>query len=131
MRRCIDCKDEKMFSEFHFRNKSKGQYQSVCKECKKKRHAKNYQDNQIAWKKRIKERRSEVRKYIQDVKEASPCCDCQKFYPYYVMDFDHLDNKTKEVSRMVSFGLDKVKKEIEKCDLVCSNCHRERTHMRP
>jgi hypothetical protein len=52
-------------------------------------------------------------------------------YPPYVMDFDHLDGKEFTIS---SSGADyshaKLVAEIAKCEVVCSNCHRQRTHER-
>jgi vacuolar-type H+-ATPase catalytic subunit A/Vma1 len=69
------------------------------------------------------------RDYIKQVKESSPCVDCGTNYPYYVMDFDHLSNKFNNISRMITNNnLDEIKAEIDKCEIVCSNCHRERTH---
>lgn len=59
--------------------------------------------------------------------------DCGISYPYYVMDFDHRngEEKLEGVAALVNSGRRKaVFEEIEKCDLVCSNCHRERTHQR-
>lgn len=59
--------------------------------------------------------------------------DCGVSYPYYVMDFDHRDPTTKEsiVNRLVGCGSWKrLRAEVDKCDVVCSNCHRERTHSR-
>ena len=69
---------------------------------------------------------------IQELKESSPCTDCKRVYPYYVMDFDHVRGEKKErVNRLVQRGQRKAAYiEIEKCELVCSNCHRERTHQR-
>ena len=49
------------------------------------------------------------------------------------MDFDHRDGSAKvaNVNRLVQDAAwEKVRREIEKCDLVCSNCHRIRTHAR-
>jgi L-lysine 2,3-aminomutase len=48
------------------------------------------------------------------------------------MDFDHLDDSEKldDVSRLTRFTKKKLLTEIAKCDVVCSNCHRERTHQR-
>lgn len=73
------------------------------------------------------------RKYLNEIK-AVPCMDCGQSYPPYVMDLDHRDpsQKIDGVSKMVKRGswqafLD----EIDKCDVVCSNCHRERTHNPP
>lgn len=56
--------------------------------------------------------------------------DCEVSYPSYVMDFDHVRGiKFKEISQMcrAAFRIEKIPEEIEKCDLVCSNCHRVRT----
>lgn len=74
------------------------------------------------------------RKMYEVIREAKnkPCMDCGINYPSYVMDFDHRPGeiKIKNLSRMNGYGLDKIKEEIEKCDLVCANCHRERTFSR-
>lgn len=72
-------------------------------------------------------------KFVQELKEASPCLDCGIHYPYYVMQFDHRDSKEKaySISWMLNrFSLDTIKEEIEKCDLVCGNCHAIRSHRR-
>ena len=66
--------------------------------------------------------------YIHAAK-AHPCMDCGLRYPPYVMDFDHRDPTTKhrQVSEMSTWSLESIQTEIDKCDLVCANCHRERT----
>src|SRR3990167_3136841 len=77
------------------------------------------------------ERRKIVRDTINSHKNV-PCTDCGKCYPSYVMDFDHVRGiKVKPVGSMLNqTRLDKVLDEIAKCEVVCSNCHRERTHKR-
>jgi hypothetical protein len=59
-----------------------------------------------------------------------PCADCGRRYPYYVMDFDHRDPSTKlfEIGTCVRRGAAVLAAEVAKCDVVCANCHRERTH---
>lgn len=77
--------------------------------------------------------RSRYRERVQSIKEASPCTDCGKLYPYYVMQFDHIgDDKHAEISSLVHnrFGWETIENEIAKCELVCANCHAERTHSR-
>jgi hypothetical protein len=45
------------------------------------------------------------------------------------MDFDHVRDKTTEVSRLVrTCGTARLMAEIERCDVVCANRHRIRTH---
>ena len=84
----------------------------------------------------IRKAREDEQKKKQFVREAKnkPCLDCKILYPYYVMQFDHRDGKQKEleIANMVNrgYGLDRIKKEIEKCDVVCANCHTIRTHNR-
>ena len=69
-----------------------------------------------------------VRDYVRKIKD-SPCMDCGVSYPYYVMDLDHREpaRKYKSVSAMQKYPLEMVMDEVAKCDVVCSNCHRERT----
>lgn len=76
--------------------------------------------------------RARIRDYVREYKESLPCSDCGVSYPYYVMDFDHTaDDKEFNIAQMhLVSGLNKVKTEMSKCDLVCSNCHRIRTHQR-
>lgn len=76
-------------------------------------------------------RRAEVQQRVRKVKEVTPCADCERSYPWYVMDFDHITGKKiANVAKLVSNGYswEVVKIEIDKCEVVCSNCHRERTH---
>jgi len=44
------------------------------------------------------------------------------------MDFDHIGEKRVEVSRLIYVsGTAALLSEIEKCEVVCANCHRIRT----
>jgi hypothetical protein len=68
---------------------------------------------------------------IKAIKEASGCIDCGE-KNHVVLDFDHLKDKRYNVSRMIHDGFSwaAIKKEIAKCEVVCANCHRIRTHDR-
>lgn len=49
------------------------------------------------------------------------------------MDFDHVRGiKKYNIAHMVklAYSIEAIKKELEKCELVCSNCHRIRTRNR-
>jgi hypothetical protein len=63
-----------------------------------------------------------------------PCQDCDKTYPPYCMDFDHLDPETKVASIPVMLvsnaSEERLLAEIEKTEVVCANCHRGREHRR-
>lgn len=59
--------------------------------------------------------------------------DCGIRYPTYVMDYDHVRGvKRNTIARVVTnaTSLAVLQEEIAKCDVVCSNCHRIRTHGR-
>jgi hypothetical protein len=64
--------------------------------------------------------------------KQKPCADCGIQYPYYVMDFDHREGETKNFSLFKIHGatVKRILEEITKCDVVCANCHRKRTHQR-
>jgi 5-methylcytosine-specific restriction endonuclease McrA len=75
--------------------------------------------------------KKKISKFVLDFKKNGKCSDCGflgKDYPE-VLDFDHLRDKKFNISeyRRYTSGFNKVKEEISKCDLVCSNCHRIRT----
>jgi predicted HNH restriction endonuclease len=80
---------------------------------------------------RNEHQRSRLKQILIEAK-AKPCRGCGIQYPPHVMDFDHLDDAEKldDVSRFTRFTKKKLLTEIAKCDVVCSNCHRERTHRR-
>lgn len=72
------------------------------------------------------------RKVIRAIKENTPCKDCGIKYPYWIMQFDHVRGKKSfTISKMMDKrGLEILLREIAKCDVVCSNCHADRTHKR-
>ena len=76
-------------------------------------------------------RQIRAREYAKRAKEV-PCADCGIEYPYYVMDFDHVLEKKFLINKYVKGGpsLKSLQLEIDKCEVVCSNCHRIRTYNR-
>lgn len=75
--------------------------------------------------------KQQFKKRLVEIKEASGCVDCG-IKNHIVLDFDHLRDKKYNISRMIhdGFSWKAIKKEIEKCEVVCANCHRVRTYMR-
>lgn len=84
------------------------------------------------WKAQVKARQDRVRRAYQAYKESRPCVDCNEFYPYCVMQFDHInsDKKYTLAQRSASFGSDWFAEELTKCEPVCANCHAIRTWKR-
>jgi hypothetical protein len=116
----------------------KGSRHSVCKTCVAAYNKTHYKNNKELYLIRAKTnvigsiKRNQ--QFIQDYKNSHPCADCGTQYPYYVMDFDHREANTKvsSIARLVGDNRSKKKllEELEKCDLICANCHRIRTHNR-
>lgn len=72
------------------------------------------------------------RDFVNRIKD-NPCADCGVRYPPYVMQFDNIGTESHiNVARLVSRAVseERILREIEKCELVCANCHAERTFSR-
>jgi hypothetical protein len=57
--------------------------------------------------------------------------DCGRLFPSWIMEFDHVrGTKLANMSRLAGRSRDVILYEAAKCDVVCSNCHRQREHDR-
>lgn len=57
-----------------------------------------------------------------------PCADCGRSYPSHIMDFDHVGEKNGNIAQIArSYSEAALRKEIALCEVVCANCHRDRT----
>lgn len=77
-------------------------------------------------------RRLELTNLMLEVLAGEGCSDCPENDPM-VLEFDHVrGEKTEDVSMMVRGcrPWTTIEKEIEKCEVVCANCHKRRTHQR-
>ena len=72
--------------------------------------------------------------WLDDYKTHQVCADCNTKYPAVCLDFHHINPKDKvsEVRRMIKddFSMKRIKAEIDKCVVLCANCHRLR-HAQP
>lgn len=72
------------------------------------------------------------REFVKNIKTA-PCTDCGVVYAPHIMQFDHIStNKKDSIANLVNkaVSIDTIKKEISKCEIVCANCHADRTYKR-
>lgn len=75
-----------------------------------------------------------MRSLVRSMK-AKPCADCGVEYPYYIMQFDHvrgtkrfnISTLSQSHSHAWSMTVERAMAEMEKCDVVCANCHAART----
>lgn len=82
---------------------------------------------------RLRKSRRNIRQHIQEYKQDRTCADCREDYPYWILEFDHTeDNKEFTIGQFqgTTSDIERIKAEIDKCDVVCANCHKNRTHRR-
>ena len=99
-------------------------------EKQKQAQQKHYRENKDKVYRASRSTTLKKRKLVYEYKESKPCADCNNFYPHYVMDLDHKDPSKKDlnIAQMITRrGIVKLQEELEKCEVVCANCHRERT----
>ena len=88
----------------------------------------HYQKKKQYYKDRAEERRQKVRKEFEELKSTLACEKCGENH-VACLDFHHKDptEKDTEVSVAVhrSWGRERIEKEISKCIVLCSNCHRK------
>lgn len=130
MKTCSKCCIEKPETNFNFKNKSKDIRTTICKECLKDVRKQGYEKNKIFHIERVKDNKQKLKVIINSWfdEQNFKCFECGETHPA-CLDFHHRDPKEKEFSiahmRGGSYSLDKIKEEIEKCDVLCSNCHRK------
>lgn len=113
-RTCKECGETKTWDEFANAGKVKGvQYRRhVCRKC--------WYENTI------KQKRYELRDWFNDIKRDLICNRCG-FDDWRAIQFHHRDESLKEgnLSNMVhsQFSKDNILKEMEKCEILCANCH--------
>lgn len=142
---CSQCGAEKVRWGFETFRTRKGvlHRRGVCKTCRGKRAQKRFRYYQAYRRKYNKKnrtrkqvrdqvRRTEIRAYVNAVKAGAPCADCGQQFPPVCMDFDHVREKVRSVANLVggAYRLELIKEEIARCEIVCANCHRVRTHSR-
>ena len=124
MRTCYSCKQQKPATEWYAN-------QSACKACHRKNSDRRRKANPQKHRDYANEHAAHRRAQLIELKEGKPCADCGQVFHHVCMDWDHVrGEKLMNVSQMVNRAWDQVLAEIEKCELVCANCHRLRTWRR-
>lgn len=91
---------------------------------------KNYQNKKEYFLARQRKRR-ECFKRILEVAKNKPCIDCGHIFQTCAMDLHHRnpEEKIRDVANLQNFSSEKkLREEIDKCDVICSNCHRVRSY---
>ena len=130
MKECPKCKTNKSLDNFGKNKLKKDGLQRTCRECVKAKDKKFFQDNRQKYYNNNKSYYDSRNEFINRYKSLfGKCVDCGNKDPR-VLDFDHLGEKKNNISSMKMSSLGKIKEEIKKCEVRCSNCHRIKTHER-
>ena len=131
MKTCKRCQKQKDLSEFGTSVKYPDGVNIYCLECMRLAHKTTYKNNPSR-KQKIETARkaAELRnsQFVWDYLSAHPCISCGESDPV-VLEFDHRDPtlKFKNIAAMSSHSINTLKAEIEKCDVLCANCHARKT----
>lgn len=141
-RRCSRCGKVKTLQEFVKRlNRpyGKGYHCLVCDKLRLRKRRENpevrakqkdyYRKNETHIRSQMAKRREQLVSYVNTYKDVL-CVDCGDKYPLECMDFDHLRDKVRDIGNMKTYSRKDLREEIAKCEVVCANCHRIRTHKR-
>ena len=111
---CKECKVEYPISNYHVSNKRSGVLHPTCKECSAK-YAREYRQSR--------------RDYVAEYKMKKGCEMCGfKAEHSCQLDLHHKDPSTKTYkgshkSYDAGWSLERIDAELEKCLVVCKNCH--------
>lgn len=109
---CSKCGIEKPITEYHkngFDRQGNQKYRGYCKQCANALETERYHKK---------------KEYIDDQKlYCAKCGDTRT----YVLDYHHKDSSTKDftIGKIKKGSLELIQKEIDKCIVLCANCHRE------
>lgn len=109
---CSKCKRELPVTHYHkngFNSEGKQKYRGYCKDC----------ENSLE-----KQRYLNKKNFVNSQKTKCEKCGEDRFY---TLDFHHRDKQEKEftIGQFKRGSFEVIQSEIDKCVILCSNCHRE------
>lgn len=127
LKRCTVCQAEKHLKDFRKDKGNPDGYRYECKECSRSKQQSTYaQRYSESYKARHKQSRAIHGERVREYKLEHPCTCCGEDEPA-VLEFHHLDPNEKDFQ--ISDGQFKkweaVMTEINKCAVLCANCHKK------
>lgn len=123
---CSGCRIEKPLSEFN--KKGKGRLQSKCRECNKAYLRKHYREHKSYYAKKREKYRALFQKRWEEYKATLQCTVCGESHSACI-EFHHEDPAKKEHNVSVMLrqlaSWERIMAEVEKCTVLCANCHRK------
>ena len=112
LRICARCKKRKSSEAFYVKLCQRGSPHSYCKSC-----------HNAYTTERFRRRKKQAVEYL-----GARCADCRGTFPYFVYDFHHRDPAQKDMqfNSLRRRSWEVIQRELDKCVLLCANCHRMR-----
>lgn len=109
---CSKCKRELPVTHYHkngFNSEGKQKYRGYCKDCANSLEKQRYLNK---------------KNFVNSQKTKCEKCGENRFY---TLDFHHRDKQEKEftIGQFKRGSFEVIQSEIDKCVVLCSNCHRE------
>ena len=130
---CTKCLKVKGLEDFHSDKTGRHKKATLCKECANAQTRESYKTLMTNPENRVNKNNKrklvlQERKRLAVEHKGGSCEDCGGVYPLCVYDFHHVDPKTKDYdpSQAAAISVETMFKELDKCVLLCSNCHRIR-----
>ena len=132
--KCYRCHERKSADDFAWRSQKRGQRDSFCRPCRSAYGKEHYEANKQRYIDQARVSKEAIRvertRYLLEFFKEHPCVDCGETDPV-VLEFDHLRDKSFAIgTKLAHFAWQTILDEIEKCEVVCANCHRRRTAQR-
>lgn len=110
-KKCAKCQETKSTSEFYNKKRKNAKYFSYCKKCTNILTVERYRTNKL--------------KAV--VYKGGKCTTCGYNKCIDCLDFHHIDPLQKDfsISNHKGMSFDTIKSELDKCVLLCRNCHGE------
>ena len=88
----------------------------------------HYYRNKSEWVGRIGQRKQELIEWVRQIEVDRGCADCSEDHPACTQWHHVSDDKDRTPMRMAREGCskDNIRLEMEKCVVVCANCHAKR-----
>lgn len=126
--KCAKCERVLPETEFHKNPSRATGHKAYCKECCNQKAREH-------WQAHPKYRGGKIMKNAKHVRSnkiraveymGGECGICGEAYPACVFDFHHIEPDKKEIklARLLKFSWAKVMTELDKCIMLCANCHR-------
>ena len=134
MKFCTKCRERKFLDEFSISKQTSDGYNYYCKKCVSKKtrdwySRKKHDEVYMETRREFLRGRAQANKVKAIEYMGGECLDCGGVFDPCVYDFHHENEETKEKNPSAFLGrstFEKAKPELDKCVLLCANCHRLR-----